>query len=992
MNVKDFLPKYPIPSGLPDPFRMYDASPESVISAKKEFADNRLLPVEVIPDPPDYLAHQKIVARLLSAHTLFAELLLVHEMGTGKSLSAIAAAELVTAPPTSIPRALVLLKGETLIPTFVDEIVFKVPDEKYLPEDFADLEELTKVRRKNKSVARTYTINTFEIFAKELVRLSDDEIRERYSNHIIIIDEVHHLRADGKTANYEQIHRMLHLVTNRKIIIMSGTPMKDKPEEIAAIMNLILPLSEQLPVDGFADVYLADGVVKETMRDELKRRVRGRVSFLRAMRSDTRKSYQGEYVHGLRRLRVVDLAMSAEQTRAYQEAVSKDSGDDEGFSSNARQASLAVFPDGAYGTDGFNKNMAENKKKSVISDKELSKLFGERAVRLKTHTPRPALTAAISARTRADKIANIRRYSTKYAALIERVLSADESCFAYCEYVYGSGILYLAALLDMLGFRQSTGGDKTPALRYAIITNATTSARERRNILDEFNSPKNMNGAYIRLLIGSQTISEGFSMKNVLQTHILTPYWNYSELSQAIARTVRVNSHKDLVDAGIRPVVKIYQYTNSPTDARMYLISEQKDVSIRNMERLLKEAAIDCALTKARNLLPFFEDGSRDCDYTACEYTCDWHAPHAPDAITYNLFYSEDRTDELVDRISTLFRTRFVVRYREIVADAAEYTEYEILQTLDKMIREYIPVPNKYGFHSYLHESNDVYFLISTPRESASLDLVYYTENPALRPPADHTLQAIAETRRAQNLADTIDIIFSDVPREEKIRNIDNLPLRVKETLLEGAILTRRARGRSSAIIDLITEHFSRFFSGTDVVVSRLLQGEGVLRCFDGREWADCDESVRKEIAEGQQGAKKQMETNPYGYYGLVDAKQTFYIRDVSASSKKSARDTRVITKGKNCKISWPMTDLMRVVHAVKLDYGDCSASKPDIRAELERLSQLKQPKVGFSAAELDAMSREDMCRVLHWAQFTKTAICSALQTWFRDRGLIDTK
>ena len=55
---------------------------------------------------------------------------------------------------------------------------------------------------------------------------------------------------------YENISEFLHIVKNRKILLMSGTPMKDQPNEIADIMNLILPKEEQFDRTTFEENYL----------------------------------------------------------------------------------------------------------------------------------------------------------------------------------------------------------------------------------------------------------------------------------------------------------------------------------------------------------------------------------------------------------------------------------------------------------------------------------------------------------------------------------------------------------------------------------------------------------------------------------------------------------------------------------------------------------------------------------------------------------------
>ena len=90
--------------------------------------------------------------------------------------------------------------------------------------------------------------------------MTDEQIRTRFSNYAFCIDEVHNLRTKESitkihesttkstdTKDYEKIHDFLHKLQNKKVILLSGTPMADLPSEIADIMNLILPLNKQMP-------------------------------------------------------------------------------------------------------------------------------------------------------------------------------------------------------------------------------------------------------------------------------------------------------------------------------------------------------------------------------------------------------------------------------------------------------------------------------------------------------------------------------------------------------------------------------------------------------------------------------------------------------------------------------------------------------------------------------------------------------------------------
>ena len=55
----------------------------------------------------------------------------------------------------------------------------------------------------------------------------------------------------------------------------------------------------------------------------------------------------------------------------------------------------------------------------------------------------------------------------------------------------------------------------------------------------------------------------------------------------------------------------------------MYKHSEDKDIDIKLMERLVKEVAFDCALNYDRNRSVGLVDNSRECEYSDCNYSCD---------------------------------------------------------------------------------------------------------------------------------------------------------------------------------------------------------------------------------------------------------------------------------------------------------------------------------------------------------------------------------
>jgi hypothetical protein len=164
------------------------------------------------------------------------------EMGTGKTCTAIGAIEQLRYEKNShIKGALIFAKGSRLLKNFIQELLFTCTDGRYVPDNFLSLTDLEKVRRVRKITSEFYSFFTFEKFAKILTKLSDRDIIDRFSNNVIVIDEIHNIREkvvkQTKDSDffkkdsfyvYKQFHRMLHLIKYSKILLMSGTVMKSR--------------------------------------------------------------------------------------------------------------------------------------------------------------------------------------------------------------------------------------------------------------------------------------------------------------------------------------------------------------------------------------------------------------------------------------------------------------------------------------------------------------------------------------------------------------------------------------------------------------------------------------------------------------------------------------------------------------------------------------------------------------------------------------------
>jgi superfamily II DNA or RNA helicase len=123
----------------------------------------------------------------------------------------------------------------------------------------------------------------------------------------------------------------------------------------------------------------------------------------------------------------------------------------------------------------------------------------------------------------------------------------------------------------------------------------------------------NFSGNWIKVILITQSGSEGISLKNVRQVHIIEPFWNHIRLDQVIGRAVRTCSHVSLpkeqrhVDVYIYYMIFTKQQLKDhftldakdksmTSDEYLYDIAKKKKKIIDDMLLLVKQASVDCAL------------------------------------------------------------------------------------------------------------------------------------------------------------------------------------------------------------------------------------------------------------------------------------------------------------------------------------------------------------------------------------------------------------
>lgn len=311
-------------------------------------------------------------------------------------------------------------------------------------------------------------------------------------------------------------------------------------------------------------------------------------------------------------------------------------------------------------------------------------------------------------------------------------------------------------------------------LRYAFVTEKTT--RETLNaILNLLNCPQNVHAEYLQVIIGSKILRDGVNLVNCTREHIALPIWHRAGYYQAISRIIRPQSHvyilqelknnnnklniEDRVpENDIRVNITIYNHVaiyrkftdaedNELSDAEIdklgeetltqlvedgeiyveeksvdvtfYKNSEIKDANIRRFMRILKQCAFDCQLNYNRNVRTTDVDGSRECDYDICRYTCS-NASTLPtlkevDYSTHDILYSEDAIHACKHSIINYIKEVGFVNFskiKEMYIDTQIYKELYVYLAVDKILNnKYDRIIDNFGYKCYINTDGYNFFL-----------------------------------------------------------------------------------------------------------------------------------------------------------------------------------------------------------------------------------------------------------------------------------------
>jgi len=500
-------------------------------------------------------------------------ILVFHQIGAGKTCTAISIAEQFKKKVN-----IIVVLPAALIGNFVTELRSECPGNEYLTSDernklknlkLGDSQFEKIINKSDERIEKYYTIYSYHKF----VALIQEEKIKKLNNTLLIIDEVQNMISMNGTF-YKSLLKVVDSSDDSlRIILLSATPMFDRPVEIALTLNL-LKKDDLLPITKFNQEYMDittnsnETTYRAINMKDFRSKVKNLISYYRG--APPQAYPKAEF-------KTVRCNMSDFQHKSYLTSLSTE---DKFIRGSFKNADILNMPQNFFLGPRFISNVSFPNKS--IGEMGYSSFRGQ-----------------------ALQIQNIGEYSIKFFKIYQKINKADGPVFVYSNFKELGGIRCFVKFLEHHGWKNyKTYGEGKK--RFALW-----SGDEPHHVKDEvkfiFNQKSNEDGSKIKIMIGSPSIKEGVSLLRVQQVHMMEPYWNMSRMLQIMGRAVRFCSHKDVPKS--KRVVKIYLYLatypgEKTIDQYIWSLAKKKNKLINQFEMALKESAFDCELFYNRNYYP----------------------------------------------------------------------------------------------------------------------------------------------------------------------------------------------------------------------------------------------------------------------------------------------------------------------------------------------------------------------------------------------------
>jgi superfamily II DNA or RNA helicase len=631
--------------------------PTSVVSKFRKFKLPEIMrdpdedPCQELPRDRKLRKYQAFVAEYLDYRSPHKSILLYHGLGSGKTATAINVYN-VLYNYTPAWNVFILIKAALHDDPWIKDLNawLRKDDAKemwkniifvHYDSPFADRDFLEAIRNSDSSKQSMYIIDEAHNF-----------IRNVYSN----INS-----GSGRRAQtiYDYIIQDKKDNDATRVLALSGTPTINVPFELALMFNMLRPGTFPRSENEFNQLFVTSAnwsVLDPARKNQFQRRILGLCSYYIGTTPDT---------HATSNINPVDVPMTKYQeevyrhfeeieTRVVRRAGGGGGGSNKMYRSYTRQACNFVFPDIDHRVTGMKRprpnkfRLSEREALKILEGKEedvklKAEKNGEKFMNVSLYLEtlqlyiksteemfqRLADQDATRGHTLQDDVKTyIEKYkgkfkkfhaeapksalydalynsSPKMITIIFTIMKSPGPTVVYSNYVKMEGIDIFKVYLKFFGFNLWEEG-MTGKLTYGEYHGGRERV-DRETFKRAYNHVDNKYGANMKILLFSPAGTEGVSLTNVRQVHIMEPYWNEVRITQMIGRAIRQCSHKDLPMKERHVEIYRYKMTRSSgkqsTDQHIEDLARSKDNLVQSFLEAVREAAIDCELYKAHNMM-----------------------------------------------------------------------------------------------------------------------------------------------------------------------------------------------------------------------------------------------------------------------------------------------------------------------------------------------------------------------------------------------------
>ena len=729
--------------------------------------------------------HQEFVKRFISYNTPYNGLLLFHGLGSGKTCSAIGISEeirkynknnpkfkkviIIASPDVQHNFKLQLFdrsklkkqNGRWNLSTCVGPLLL----EELNINEIHNLEKDKIIEKINLLIKDNYIFMGYIQFANVIenktsynTEVLKKKLKDEYEDRLIIIDEAHNIRdpkmEDDKKVS-TMINRLIKNVSNIKLLLLTGTPIYNNIKEIIYLLN-ILHLNDNRKLIDEKTIFNKEGGFKENGENVFRLALNGYVSYVRGENPYTfpHLVYPFEYDKSFSSIlmnkprfyfnnvsipeeqNIKHLDLYAYKMNEFQEESYNNTVEQIKYNINENETNDINFTKSSKPIQALNIVYPYEKNKYLIGEKGL--LYNMKK------TSRKRIQYEYN-NINIFSYSEIDKYSIKIKNIIDAILNSEGIILVYSNYK-SSGVIPLAMALEEIGFNRY-GGSKNNLLKnetdkkinihnlrgkvntskftqgyYSIISGDKNYSPNNSDEIDAL-TKDNLNGERVKVVLITETGTEGLDLNNIRQVHIMDPWWNMNRIEQIIGRARRNCSHKllPLEKRNVQVFLHTIIQDNGVETLDMYYYrnAEKKALEIGKITRIIKQMSVDCLLNnidsekRQKTIKLKLSNGviikdynitdksySSLCDYNEeCNYEC-YNSiiedEYGIDKTTYS--YPQAHNEYIIYDLKKLLSEKHIYRIPEIIEKRYKnkrVNPVEINYAIDYLLRE--TITDKYG-------------------------------------------------------------------------------------------------------------------------------------------------------------------------------------------------------------------------------------------------------------------------------------------------------